>query len=340
MDTAMNGHDTILRVQHLVTAFNTESGHVRAVDDISFDLHRGTILGLVGESGCGKSVTAFSIMRLLPQPAGRIEGGSIRLEDTDLLSLRPEEMHRVRGERIAMIFQEPMTALNPVHRVGRQLMEVFTLHRPDLTNGDRYQEAVALLNKVGIPEAESRMKDYPHQMSGGMRQRIMIAMALAGKPDVLIADEPTTALDVTIQAQILELILSLQAETGMSVIFITHAMGVIAEICQEVLVMYAGWVVESASVTALFGNPKHPYTKGLLKSIPRLEAEPKTTLPIIPGSVPSLHQLPSGCRFQNRCPDVMPVCREKEPAAFPVGDAHWARCFLYASDAPTPVEVG
>jgi len=325
----MSEPDTILHVEHLVTAFDTETGRVRAVDDISFTLGRGTILGLVGESGCGKTVTAFSITRLLPKPAGIIERGSVLLDDTDLLALPAEEMHKIRGGRVAMIFQEPMTALNPVHRIGRQLMEVFDLHRPELTDSEKRQEALALLAKVGIPEAEKRMSDYPHQLSGGMRQRVMIAMALAGNPDVLIADEPTTALDVTIQAQILDLILSLQKETGMAVIFITHDLGVIAQICREVMVMYAGWVVESAPVKTLFGDPKHPYTRGLLKSMPQLESRRKATLPTIEGTVPSLHELPEGCRFQSRCPSVMDICREKEPPPVAIGENHWTRCFLY-----------
>ncbi|MBC2744012.1 MAG: ABC transporter ATP-binding protein [Desulfosarcina sp.] len=318
----------ILAVNHLVAAFDTEAGRVRAVNDVSFSLEAGTILGLVGESGCGKSVTALSIMRLLPRPTGIIESGSIRLNDTDLVKLAPDQMQRIRGRRIGMIFQEPMTALNPVHRIGRQLVEVFALHRPDVDAGQRVQEAVALLSHVGIPEARARMDEYPHQISGGMRQRVMIAMALAGKPDVLIADEPTTALDVTIQAQILELILDLQKETGMAVLFITHALGVIAQICQDVAVMYAGQIVESAPVTALFKDPRHPYTQGLLTSMPRLSSENKSTLPIIQGTVPSLSQLPPGCRFQNRCPHVMDRCKIEMPVPVILDKDHWARCFL------------
>ena len=326
----MNEPEIILKVEHLVTAFDTEEGRVRAVDDVSFDLHRGTILGLVGESGCGKSVTAYSIMRLLPKPAGVIESGSIRLDNIDLVPLPPDDMHRIRGKRIAMIFQEPMTSLNPVHRIGRQLLEVFDLHRPELSDTEKYREALSLLDKVGIGDARRRMNEYAHQISGGMRQRVMIAMALAGKPDVLIADEPTTALDVTIQAQILDLILDLQQETGMAVIFITHAMGVIAEICREVLVMYAGWAVESALVEPLFADPKHPYTQGLLSSMPRLEGRPKTLLSVIEGMVPALTEMPAGCRFQNRCPHVMNICHDTVPSPFVVGANHWARCFLYA----------
>lgn len=324
----MTDEDLVLAVDRLAASFDTEAGRLRAVDDVSFSLKAGTILGLVGESGCGKSVTALSIMRLLPRPAGRIEGGSIRLNGTDLVQLAPDRMQRIRGRRIGMIFQEPMTALNPVQRIGRQLVEVFALHRPEVNAGKRIPEAVALLSRVGIPEARARMDDYPHQISGGMRQRVMIAMALAGKPDVLIADEPTTALDVTIQAQILELIMDLQKETGMAVLFITHALGVIAQICQEVAVMYAGQIVESAPAPVLFKDPRHPYTQGLLASMPRLSSVNKSTLPIIRGAVPSLSKLPVGCRFQNRCPHVMDRCKMEMPAPVIMNTDHWARCFL------------
>jgi oligopeptide/dipeptide ABC transporter ATP-binding protein len=327
----MTQADAILQVEHLVTS--TDNGRVRAVDDVSFSIAPGTIVGLVGESGCGKSVTALSIMRLLPKPSGVIEQGAIRLGDLDLVQLSPEALHKIRGGRIGMIFQEPMTALNPVQRLGRQVMEVFDLHRPDLPAGERFQAAAALLAKVGIPAAPQRMQEYPHQISGGMRQRVMIAMALAGRPDLLIADEPTTALDVTIQAQILDLILALQQETGMGVIFITHALGVVAEICQAVLVMYAGQIVESAPVKALFARPRHPYTQGLFASIPRLEVERKTVLPIIPGTVPGLGDLPRGCRFQNRCPRVMAICRDAVPELKQVDGEQWARCFLYSNVA-------
>jgi peptide/nickel transport system ATP-binding protein len=322
-----DGHP-LLAVDRLVAAFDTEAGRVRAVDQVSFELKSGTILGLVGESGCGKSVTALSIMRLLPRPAGVIESGSIRLNGKDLVKLAPDAMQGVRGRRIAMIFQEPMTALNPVHRIGRQLLEVFSLHRQDIDAAGRVEAAVALLSRVGIPEARVRMDDYPHQISGGMRQRVMIAMALAGKPDLLIADEPTTALDVTIQAQILELIFDLQRETGMAVLFITHALGVIAQICEEVAVMYAGQIVEHAPVSVLFKDPRHPYTQGLLASMPRLSSENKSVLPVIRGTVPSLSQLPTGCRFQNRCPHVMDRCKKEMPDPVVLDEDHWARCFL------------
>ncbi len=323
---------TALRIENLTAAFDTENGRLRAVEEICLSVPAGRVLGVVGESGCGKSVTALSIMRLLPRPSGIIEKGEILLGDTDLLRLSPDAMQRVRGGRIAMIFQEPMTALNPVHRIGRQVVEVLELHRPDVTPSRRVAEAIALLSRVGIPESERRLDDYPHQISGGMRQRVMIAMALAGRPEVLIADEPTTALDVTIQAQILHLILDLQKETGMAVLFITHALGVIAQICQEVAVMYAGQVVEKAPVADLFENPRHPYTQGLLASMPRLSSIRKQPLPIIRGGVPSLAQLPPGCRFQNRCPHVMPRCHRDAPALWALADNHWARCFLLEPD--------
>jgi len=324
----MNERKPILTIDRLVAAFDTESGWVRAVDGVSLALKAGSILGLVGESGCGKSVTALSIMRLLPRPAGVIESGSIRLNGTDLVRLPAEKMQRIRGGRISMIFQEPMTALNPVHRIGRQLLEVFEMHRPELGGDNRFAAAVNLMQRVGIPEARERMAAYPHQISGGMRQRVMIAMALAGKPDVLIADEPTTALDVTIQAQILELILDLQKETGMAVILITHDLGVIARICEDVAVMYAGQIVESAPVRALFNDPRHPYTQGLLAAMPRLTSAAKQPLPIIQGTVPALDRLPPGCRFQNRCPHVMDRCKKRSPEPVQVDDTHWSRCFL------------
>jgi oligopeptide/dipeptide ABC transporter ATP-binding protein len=323
----------LLSVRHLKTAFHTENGRVCAVDDISFDVKAGHVLGIVGESGCGKSVTALSIMRLLPKPSGIIEDGEILFNgDIDLTQLDADTLHRFRGHRMAMIFQEPMTALNPVHRIGDQLREVFELHFPEMEEHEIQNHTLDLLKKVGIPEAQARLKEYSHQISGGMRQRVMIAMALAGKPDLLIADEPTTALDVTIQAQILEVILQLQRETKMAVMFITHDLGVIAEICDDVVVMYAGKVAETANVADLFAAPKHPYTQGLLASIPRLESARKSKLPTIEGSVPGLSDLPDGCRFQNRCPHVMDICRRQEPQLFTVGPDHAAACFLLDKD--------
>lgn len=291
----------LLSVRNLVTAFDTDAGQVTAVDGVSFDVRKGKTVGLVGESGCGKSVTALSIIRLLPQPMGKILSGNIFLGETDLLSIKDEEMHKVRGARIGMIFQEPLTALNPVHRIGKQLSEVFLLHM-NISKQEAWDRSVDILAKVGIPSPEIRATEYPHQLSGGMRQRVVIAMALACKPDIVIADEPTTALDVTIQAQILELMKELQEEMGMSVIMITHDLGVIAETCDDVVVMYAGRVAEKGSVDDIFNRPAHLYTKGLLQSIPRLENPRKSRLKTIEGYVPGLLELPNGARFAPRSP--------------------------------------
>ena len=291
----------ILEVRDLVTAFDTDAGRVTAVDGVSFDVKKGKTLGIVGESGCGKSVTALSIIRLLPQPMGQVLGGSVFFKDRDLMKIPDEEMYKVRGGQIGMIFQEPMTALNPVHRICKQLSEVFLLHM-DISKKEAWDRSIEILQKVGIPSPEIRISEYPHQLSGGMRQRVFIAMALACKPEIIIADEPTTALDVTIQAQILELILELQEDMGMSVILITHDLGVIAETCDDVVVMYAGRVAERGSVDQIFHNPLHLYTKGLLESIPRLENERKTQLQTIPGMVPGLLEMPVGARFAPRSP--------------------------------------
>lgn len=322
----------ILKVENLTVAFDTEAGRVRAIENVGFELKKGTFLGIVGESGCGKSVTALAIMRLLPQPAGVIEKGCILLDRTDLLQLPVEKMQKVRGSQIAMIFQEPMTALNPVHKIGRQLSEVFQIHSPELNQHQVKQNSVALLQKVGIPDPEMRLSDYPHQISGGMRQRVMIAMALAGQPEILIADEPTTALDVTIQAQILELLKTIQQETAMSVILITHDLAVIAETCDQVAVMYAGKIVETAPVVELFQNPKHPYTQGLLDSIPRLTTKPKTRLKIIKGMVPSLLDMPAGCSFNNRCPFAKSICQNILPQLVHFSKDHQVSCHLYSGD--------
>jgi oligopeptide/dipeptide ABC transporter ATP-binding protein len=318
----------ILDVKNLTTAFHTESGKIRAVDDVSFEVKKKQTLGIVGESGCGKSVTALSVMRLLPKPTGIIERGHIFFQNTDIIGLTAEKMHEIRGNHISMIFQEPMTALNPVHKIGNQLGEVFQLHCRAMGREEIHEESLERLRKVGIPDAQERMEEYPHQISGGMRQRVMIAIALAAQPDILIADEPTTALDVTIQAQILELMQGLQRETGMSIIFITHDLGVIAEMCDDVLVMYAGKIAEKAPVKELFTNPKHPYTQGLLESIPRLEIPRKSRLSIIDGMVPSLFELPRGCRFQNRCPHAMAICEATPPPLTRVGAHHYASCYL------------
>jgi len=319
----------ILKVQNLTTAFDTEAGRIRAIDDVSFDLKKEQVLGIVGESGCGKSVTALSIMRLLPKPVGVIESGRILFKGEDIVGLEADKMHEIRGKRISMIFQEPMTSLNPVHRIGKQLAEVFHLHFSQMADAEIRQESIEILRKVGIPEPEQRMEEYPHGISGGMRQRVMIALALACKPEILIADEPTTALDVTIQAQILNLMKKLQRETGMAIIFITHDMGVIAETCHEVVVMYAGKVAESAATIELFKNPRHPYTQGLLASIPKLATPRKTKLNIIEGIVPSLYELPTGCRFRTRCPHVMDICALESPPLIEVAESHFASCFLY-----------
>jgi oligopeptide/dipeptide ABC transporter ATP-binding protein len=275
-------------------------------------------------------VTALSILRLLPKPAGNIERGRILVNGEDIIQLSAEKMYEIRGHRIAMIFQEPMTALNPVHKIGNQLAEVYQLHFPDMDEKEIWEQSVEMLQKVGIPEPAQRMEEYPHQISGGMRQRVMIASALAGRPEILIADEPTTALDVTIQAQILDLMKSLQHETGMAIIFITHDLGVIAETCDDVLVMYAGTVAETASVVDLFKNSAHPYTLGLVASIPRLEGISKTKLKVIRGMVPSLFDLPDGCRFSNRCPYKMVGCEIEPPVLRTVnGTDHQASCYLY-----------
>ncbi|MBA3013072.1 MAG: ABC transporter ATP-binding protein [Proteobacteria bacterium] len=316
----------ILRVENLVVAFDTDQGSVHAVDDISFSLEQGSVLGIAGESGCGKSVTALSILRLLPKPVSRIVSGKIWFRDQNILELPIALLHKIRGKKIAMIFQEPMTALNPVHAVGRQLVEIYQLHFPGMTMVAMERSAVHMLERVGIPDPAQVMKKYPHQLSGGMRQRVMIAMALACEPDILIADEPTTALDVTVQAQILDLIRELKV--SMSVILITHDLGVIAENCDHVVVMYAGRVAETADVADLFKNPLHPYTKGLLTSIPSRAKEAKTILPTIKGSVPSLLGMPKGCRFADRCPWVEEICQKVSPLERSVGYRQTAACHL------------
>ena len=317
--------DVVLRVESLATEFAGDESTVRVVDGISFELVAGTTLGIVGESGCGKSVTALSIMGLLPKPAGRVVHGRILLNDQDLLQLPMDAMQSIRGSRISMIFQEPMTALNPVQRVGVQLMEVMRLHENVGGTAALRRRAVELLAEVGIPAPELRLDDYPHQLSGGMRQRVLIAIALACRPEVLIADEPTTALDVTIQAQVLELIERLRRQRGMSVIFITHDLGVIAEIADQVAVMYAGQIVEQAPVGELFLLPLHPYTRGLLASMPQLQQEPKSRLPTIAGMVPALTALPKGCRFSNRCAHATAVC-VTEPMLEQASPEHWVAC--------------
>lgn len=325
-------NDIILSVKDYSAGFMTEHGLLTAVDSISFDLRRGSVLGLVGESGCGKSVTAMSIMRLLPVPSGRYIGGQILYKGEDLLKLPNDEIRKIRGDRIAMIFQEPMTALNPVKTIGKQIAEVFYLHRPEMSRGQVESEVISLLVKVGIAEPRQRYSEYPHQLSGGMRQRIMIAMALACKPDILIADEPTTALDVTIQAQILELIKSLQSETGMSVIFITHDLGVIASMCDDVVVMYAGRIAEKAGATMIFKDPGHPYTRGLLDSIPRFGLPRKSRLVSIDGMVPGISEYPEGCRFANRCRNAFDRCTAVNPSIIEINPGHTVNCHLFGKD--------
>jgi oligopeptide/dipeptide ABC transporter ATP-binding protein len=320
---------SILEVKQLQTSFATEQGRVQVLDRINLQVNSGETLGIVGESGCGKSITALSIMRLLPQPSGRIDGGQILFQGQDLVRATPESMHSIRGKQIAMIFQEPMTALNPVQKIGKQLQEPFLLHCPEMSSYDRIKRATELLAEVGIPSPEKRLNEYPHQMSGGMRQRVMIAIALALKPALLIADEPTTALDVTIQAQILALIKTLRERHGTAVMLITHDLGVIAETCDRIVVMYAGRVAETASVVQLFRQPSHPYSVGLLGSIPRLDGESRTVLNTIPGVVPSIDQLGHGCRFAGRCSYTREQCRAEQPAMQLVGDDHQAACYFW-----------
>ena len=326
----MIAQDPVLEVRDLRTYFHMEEGVARAVDGVSFAVGQGQTLGLVGESGCGKSVSAFSIMRLVSDPPGRIEGGQILLKGRDLLALDEEEMRRVRGDDIAMIFQEPMTSLNPVLTCGFQIAEAVVLHQ-QVPMQEARARAVEMLQLVGIPAPEQRVEEYPHQLSGGMRQRVMIAMALSCNPDVLIADEPTTALDVTIQAQILSLLESLQESLQMAIVMITHDLGVIAETADQVAVMYAGQIVEYAETQALFTSPRHPYTRGLLRSIPRLEAE-QERLDIIPGVVPDARAFPQGCRFAPRCPLADEHCRAEVPPLEEVEVGHWASCWK-AGDA-------
>ena len=304
--------EPILRVQNLSIEFVTEEGVIRAVDDVSFDVYPEETLGLVGESGCGKTVTGLSILRLVPMPPGRIAGGTIHLDGRELLGLRIAELDAIRGRDVSMIFQEPMTALNPVFTIGSQMTDVLHRHRR-LNRRQARTEAAALLARVNIPDPESRLDDYPHQLSGGLRQRVMIAMALSCSPRLLIADEPTTALDVTTQAQVLEQIRNLQSEFRMAVVLVTHDLGVVAETCRRSLVMYCGSIVESGPTADLFSQPHHPYTAGLLDSIPRIRQERLAELPVIPGRVPDLLDLPAGCRFADRCSRVQELCRSERP---------------------------
>ena len=322
---------TLLQVDGLVTTFETSEGPVRAVDGVSFHVDKGETVALVGESGCGKSVTALSILRLVQAPAGRIAAGRIVFEGTELTALPEAEMRKVRGARIAMIFQEPMTSLNPVLTVGFQVAEAVQLHR-GLSRREAWSEAVKMLDLVEIPDPAERANAYPHQLSGGMRQRVMIAMALSCGPELLIADEPTTALDVTIQAQILELLDGLRSRLGMSLLLITHDLGVVAERADRVLVMYAGRVVEEGPVAEVFATPRHPYTRGLLRSVPRL-GRPHSKLETIAGSVPRLTELPSGCRFRNRCELAEASCADIDPLLEPFAEGRSAACPVTAREA-------
>jgi len=319
-----------LKIRNLKTYFDIRRSVLKAVDDVSLSIEAGKTLGLVGESGCGKSVTAESIMGLVPMPPGRMAGGEILFEGVDLLQLLESKMKKIRGNRISMIFQEPMTSLNPVFTVGDQVAEVFRLHQ-GLSRRETRNKVIEMFHLVGIPAAELRITDYPHQMSGGMRQRVVIAMALACNPKLMIADEPTTALDVTIQAQILDLMNKLKEETGASILFITHDLGVIAEMAQNVAVMYAGKVMEEADVDTLFAEPKHPYTVGLMSSIPVLGRDKKRRrLSTIPGVVPSLFKLSEGCLFNERCTEAREECRRIEPPIINLGNGHMVRCHNYA----------
>ena len=322
---------SLLEIADLKTHFVTDRGVARAVDGVSFDVSRGQTVALVGESGCGQTVTALSIMRLVPEPPGRIVHGRVRFDGINLLKLPMNEMRRIRGNRISMIFQEPMTSLNPVFTIGDQISEMFVLHQK-LGKKEGWDRAIEMLRLVQIPSPERRIHEYPHQLSGGMRQRAMIAMALSCDPEILIADEPTTALDVTIQAQVLDVMLKLKEDFDAAIILITHDLGVVAEIAQRIEVMYAGKVVEEAESLAIFEDPKHPYTRGLLRSIPRLGQRARhgrQRLQEISGVVPSLYELPSGCSFYPRCPEAMAICQERVPELVDLGGSHRVRCWLY-----------
>ncbi|MCY0876438.1 MAG: ABC transporter ATP-binding protein [Firmicutes bacterium] len=315
----------LLEVNDLKTSFYTASGYLPAIDGVTFHIDQGETLGIVGESGCGKSVTSLSIMQLLAAN-GKIQGGSITFNGRNLVGLTDREMRKIRGNEIGMIFQEPMTSLNPVHRIGKQIGESLRIHK-GITGSAAKAKAVELLNLVGIPRAEQIVDEYPHRLSGGMRQRVMIAVAMACDPQLLIADEPTTALDVTIQAQILDLMRKIKKERDMGIMLITHDLGVVAEMCDRVVVMYAGKVVEQGAVRDIFRNPSHPYTIGLLSSIPKLE-ERKERLDSIPGTVPSIELMPAGCRFAARCPHATDRCVRTEPGLLPVTPGHDTRCWL------------
>lgn len=319
---------SLLSVKDLKTYFYTKDGVVKAVDGIDFEINKGETLGMVGESGCGKSVSALSVMRLLPIPPAKIMDGKIYLKERNILKISEPAMRKIRGRNISMIFQEPMTSLNPVHTIGEQISEAIRLHQ-GLSKKESQEKTLEMLKLVEIPESSRRLKEYPHQMSGGMRQRVMIAMALSCNPELLIADEPTTALDVTIQAQILDLIRKLQKDLGTSVLIITHDLGVIAEMADRVIVVYAGKAIESADVGEIFRNPRHPYTRALLKSLPRLDMDREVKLEVIKGMVPDALSFPVGCRFHPRCSFVRKKCRREEPALVDVIEGHQVRCWRH-----------
>jgi peptide/nickel transport system ATP-binding protein len=330
----MTASDPILRVENLCVEFKTRAGTARVLDGVDLTLAQGETLGIVGESGCGKSMTALSIMRLVPTPPGRIVEGHISLRGEQLLTATDQRMRALRGNRISMIFQEPMTSLNPVFTIGDQIAEAVRLHEP-ISSAAAAAKAIEMLRVVRIPDPEQRVRDYPHQLSGGMRQRVMIAMALACKPDVLIADEPTTALDVTVQAQIFDLLSDLKRQNGTSIILITHNIGAIAEMADRVAVMYAGRKVEEGPTAEVLANPQHPYTRGLIACVPHLhDGEMDADLAEIPGMVPSILKLGSGCAFAPRCANVMDRCRIEQPAATPISAAHSVRCFLHQEARP------
>lgn len=330
--------DRLLEVKDLKMFFHTRDGVVKAVNGVSYSLDRNQTLGIVGESGSGKSVTAMTIMGLIPMPPGKIEGGEVTFKGVDLLNASPEQLRTIRGNEIAMIFQDPMTSLNPVYRVGHQLAEPLMIHK-GMNKADATTRAIELLQLVGIPHPHQRIKDYPHQFSGGMRQRVMIAMALACDPDILIADEPTTALDVTIQAQIIELMQSIQKRTGNSIIMITHDLGVIADMADNVLVMYAGKPVEFGTVDEVFSRPSHPYTWGLMSSLPRADMSVKTPLKPIEGMPPSLVDLPSGCSFHTRCPYAKDICSTDIPESHVIAGAHVASCHFAGQEGFTRAQM-
>ena len=328
MAAADTSEAPVLKVENLRTYFRTRWGEVKAVDGVSFELRKGETLGIVGESGSGKSVTMLSMMRLIPIPPGRIVEGTITLDGEDLLQLSESEMSKVRGSKIALIIQDPMTSLNPVFTIGNQVTEAIRIHQ-DIPKRSVMEKALEVLRKVNIPAAESRIRDYPHQLSGGMRQRVVGAIGISCQPLVLIADEPTTSLDVTIQAQYLKLLRDLQQESGMSLIFITHDFGIVAKMCDRVAVMYAGKIVEVGSVRDIFNKPSHPYTEALLASVPKME-EDVDRLYAIEGQPPLLHDLPVGCSFADRGPYVMDRCREEYPPEFPVDEGHYSACWRLA----------